>query len=95
MTRIATMTPIPISIEDFQREAGRAFGSGAAVKVLTSLEMSRERSTPRFRVIVSEDDDTHSGTGDSPGDAIRECKRRRAQAHEEKIEAAKRLLGIS
>jgi hypothetical protein len=90
MTRIATMT----SIEEFQREAGRAFGSGAAVKVLTTLEMSRERSTPRFRVIVSDGDDTHSGSGDSPGDAIRECKQRQAQSHEDKVEAAKRLLGI-
>ena len=82
-----------MTIEEFQAEASKAFESGIAVR--TTLEMSRDSSTPRFRVSISEPDDADSvawGSGTNAHDAINECKRRRAQAHEEKVEKARKLL---
>ena len=84
-----------MTIEEFQSEASKAFESDAAVNVITTITVSRHTPTPEFCVILKDSsDDVHHGTAKNARDAINECKRRRAQAHEEKVKKAKRLLGI-
>lgn len=82
------------TIEEFQREASQAFESDAAVNVITEIKLSRHRQEPEFKVILSSPTEIVSGHAKTPGDAIRECKRARAQEIQDRFDAAKKIFGI-
>lgn len=75
-------------IEEFQREASRAFESDAEVNVVASISASRRYPTPRYTVCYSKGDSWQaSGSANNAKDAIRECKQRLAQEHTNRIES--------
>jgi len=82
-----------MNIEDFQREAVKAFQRGkASVHVYTSIESSTLNPGVRYRVIVSEDSQTNSGSASNVLDAINNCKSKIAQDDADRLEAARMLL---
>lgn len=83
-----------MTIEEFQREASRAFESDAEVNVVATISASRAHPKPMFKVLFYNGDETASGEGFDAKEAIRRCKEKRAQSLQEEKAKAKRLLGI-
>jgi len=85
-----------MSPEEFQREAERAFINGRSdVGIYTSIDLARCRPGRRYRVVVSTETQTNHGTADTPEEAIMNCRNNIMQDNADRIEAARKLLGIS
>ena len=81
-----------MNIAEFRQEAASAF-KGAWFKV--SIEQCSTETAPRFVVYVSDGEDGGARGEDLiPAEAIRKCRFERNRQHEEKVKAARKLLGI-
>lgn len=81
------------TIEEFQAEASKAFESDAGLNVITTITTSRHFPKPEFSVVIRDaDGNVFGGSASTERDAINNCKSRRAQAQQNKIEAARLLL---
>jgi len=79
------------TFSEFFQQAREAF-PGYTVKAGIDQLTTDTSNTPRYQVVVLEDDDCARGEGQTPQEAIDRCRQKQAQQRHDKIEAAKKLL---